>query len=1018
MDPIYLQHLVMDPIFLQHLKHHYFVTHWSDKVVNLLIKHVIFSKDIFDEMKIKDVLEKYNNNNNNTNRPIIITKTVGYNYNNNDDDDENRSGSGDENEHNSANNNKLDAASRMEKIPKELDFSTKVQICRDFLNKDMILKRRDDNNGDVLSLSHHDLRREIEKEKEKENWIERVKEMIEEIMREIQFVSDAANNNNNNHDEEANDDIDEKKAACTSYDISQEERVVRIQKFRTTLEKVLSEIKHLLTITTSGRNNNNNNNNNNNKTFLEKIKKRIKKSNEDVLVMVQKKYNFKDGWQKMEIQAALFNHLNNYPNEKHLSQFILSHLGKELGKECQYDDRGRRLMKKMINKLDRWHSQCVDAIIPNWAFSSFVVPLTLELDDELNVDRVDRGMMINVNVKLYEEDGDYDNQILDIKSPQGMEPKVFIISGDAGTGKSMLLSSMFTRSYITVYTRFYDTSFMHSLFSDSKINEAVYGDAYNFVFYINFRNNRKNIVMEFDHFLEDTFPQTLKFFNLEQIKKTLSESKCLVLCDEYDDAWDRRFFESLISFQPETWRIVITTRPGGTKKLTSVAGAKWSRENVINLRVLGIDKENTKTFVNQFINFYGGKEEDDAANRMFHEFMNIGPGENNNNNESVTIKDIIKTPLYFNDFAARYFRNYYYYDHNKDSEDANPVVVEARDEKNLKLYYFLIQYMTQENYKQKIIIEKTGIESSKKSSLKNFDDVYLRGSLENYKNGMKCELTEEEFRSVFQFPYSLCFDLTNHFDVIISYYFDVKNKRRRKNGDKEEEEGGEGGRGGGDDDLKESSIETVYCYRYAKELEFATARKICEDIMAKEREYATARKICDNIMKKSNDDGDLDEAKILLNIFNEVLIINGIAEIDEDQSDVSPPPPPPPPSSQVYHPKMKILFPELRETVIELYQICSRTSNLKKALYEQNGRQEEKPLSSFLSNGQARKRKNNSIDDDDDDDDDGKTQHPTKKRETVLLEKLCFSHLDNNNNNNNNNNNDDDNEKYIFPINP
>ena len=1034
---------------LRYWKHYYFVTHWGNEMIDFMIRQIIININLFNKTGIKRALEEYD---------IFIPDFVR--------DDEYY-----EDEY------FYDWTSPEEDeviklLTEGLDFSTKIQICFDLLKDGIIITRNDP------------------------GWGKRVKKLLNEIVRETKFVRETIIDDTNEHKSNAynvsrrenNVAKEYKEFVYALYYVTKKERILRIFEFEQVLQKLLLEMIKLKTadpsftiindFTSYSNNNNNNNNNNDDDNLNERIRKA---RNEALCTIGGEKYHYTDGWQKTKLQTALINHLIDYPNEKHLSQFILFHLFDDLQPHL-YRRRGRE--KK--NTFDKWYDMCY-ANLPKCL--NALVPLTLELDKEFNGDRVDRGMKIKVNVNIERKEGKKkaagaDNTILDIKSPKGTEPKVYIISGDAGTGKTILLSSMFTQSYLKPRKVY--------IANDKNIGlspmEIFYHHSFNFVFYLNFKSPTCETFeihspYNFDEYLEAALPRTLESFNLQQIKKTLSKYKCLILCDNFDynngissSSDDMRIFESLISFQPENWKVVITTQPGNTKLLTNIAKKKWDENNVINLRILDIDRNDAAVLIKEAIYHHitDNDDDDDAlldierkiediSNHIIDNVLNIKTEEEDDGEgRSLRIKDTITKPLYFNYFVSQYVRENY-------NASGDRITNALDDKKITDDLYFMKHYLTQEQYKFKHICEnKCGISLQ---NLKAFDKLYSKYSLANYTNGRKLELTENEVMSWIWA--NSTYEIRENFDVISSYYFDIKNNRTISSKDGELST------------ITKTTTttpppiihQTFYCYKYAKELEFAAARKICADIEKLRIEWKKGNKRMKNVVIRNE---RYEEAKTLVDIFNRVLVSNGIAEIpSNDYNDVDD-------RHHLYHyhqfRDMKILFPKLKETIIAMHGIIipnddihtadNTTLNLKNALmiittttlqsekynsggggssgssgisgsgigggdydyyYYYNNNDDNFPLllppppsPPHLSNRPNRKRLMNDDDDEDDDDDDyirvwGEEKYRKKRKETRdnMIQSDEYPY-DNNyyNNDDNDDNKRETTSKFVFGVQP
>ena len=814
---------------LRYWKHYHYVTHWGNEMIDFMIKQIIFDENIFDKTGIKYVLEKHN---------VFPPNFIQTKYINDNDDDYNHSNSSDGEI--AMKNYEMEKFTEKGSITYDkLDFYTKIQICQDFLKDG----RNNDNNND---------------------WGKEVKHLINEIMRETKFVCETIIDDKNEQSFNVYNDLRSKYNVGENYKdfeyalyyVNRDERTIRIIYFEKVLQQLLSKIKSLKKLKSPHFN-----------EFLRYhnyLFVQIKVSREKVCDIINEGYNSTDGWDNTKLRTALVNHLINYPNEKHQSQFILLHLFDDL------DGWGGNTR----NTSDKWYDMCL-ANMPKCVHS--LVPLTLELDKEFNVDSVDSGMKIQVNVNI-ETRKCPDNQILAIKSPKGTEAKVYIISGDAGTGKTILLSSMFTQSYNRPRRVYWNEDG-----TGISAEEQFYHHSFNLVLYLNFKRVDFNTIYkcsDFYEYLKSVLPETLKSFSFRQIKKTLSKYKCLILCDGFADDNDNhlKIYQSLVNDQPENWKVVITTQPGNAKLLTGIAERKWKENGVVNLRILGIDRNYMLDLVEEAIFHYikDGAQDierkiEDISNDIIENVININTEEEEEKGgRSLMIKDIITKPLYFNHFVNWYIRENY---------NASGDRMTELDENIINDSYFLKQYVIQEQYKLNYIHKNKCIIELR--DLMVFDKLYLWRSLINYMTERKLEWTADEIIKELWLRSSR--DIQEYFNIICSYYFDIKHKSKVTS--------------------ESTTIETLYCYKHAKELEFAAARKICEEI--KEELIIRGRKGQKDINER------YEEAKKLVDLFKSFLVSYGIAEIPDDNVD-----------DYHFH-DMNILFPELMETIIAMHGIYS-----------------------------------------------------------------------------------------------
>ncbi|XP_064121556.1 uncharacterized protein LOC135226009 [Macrobrachium nipponense] len=109
------------------------------------------------------------------------------------------------------------------------------------------------------------------------------------------------------------------------------------------------------------------------------------------------------------------------------------------------------------------------------------------------------------------------NGILEVKDPSGNDPKVVIISGDAGSGKTTILCSIAEKWH-------------------KNAEDMPELSSFQILLYMQFRNHSHD---NFDDFLRNLLPKTVSLFQLKHIKSSVIDSKCLVLCDGYDE-WNEK----------------------------------------------------------------------------------------------------------------------------------------------------------------------------------------------------------------------------------------------------------------------------------------------------------------------------------------------------------------------------------------------------------------------------------------------------------------------------------------------
>ncbi|XP_066982600.1 uncharacterized protein [Macrobrachium rosenbergii] len=337
------------------------------------------------------------------------------------------------------------------------------------------------------------------------------------------------------------------------------------------------------------------------------------------------------------------------------------------------------------------------------------------------------------------------------KDKMGKDPEVVIISGDAGSGKTTILCS-----YAEGWCK--------------KTNDIPELSSFPFIISMMFRNHDHD---NFDDYLKSLIPKTVARFPFDLVISVVLDSKCLVLCDGYDEANEksRKLFKELLELNSKNMKFVVTTRPGNTMGLTDIVNkGKRSR---INLRVSGLQEKDMKLLTEKLI---GHLVKDDVTQveQMKKELlqkieeMNTGT------------RAILKTPLYFNLFILLYIE-----------------CPDLRDEMSTRTSV----YLQLRKHKIKRISNKTGISGE---SLEEFDSLYRKWSLKHYIE-RKYEWSEADVRGLKK--EISCPEVLQNFDAIMSSYFSVKQTK------------------------KQLEIVKVYCHRHRSEQEFAVAGSICDDII-------------------------------------------------------------------------------------------------------------------------------------------------------------------------------------------
>ncbi|XP_066958997.1 uncharacterized protein [Macrobrachium rosenbergii] len=380
--------------------------------------------------------------------------------------------------------------------------------------------------------------------------------------------------------------------------------------------------------------------------------------------------------------------------------------------------------------------------------SNIMVCLQVEDDRELN-----RGPHVNKSISVNQK------EILN-KDPMGEDFEVVIISGDAGSGKTTILCS-----YAEGWCK--------------KTTDIPELSSFPFLLFMQFRNHDCD---KFDDYLKSLIPITVARFPFDLVKSVVLGSKCLVLCDGYDEAnvKSQKLFQEFLELNSKNMKFVVTTRPGNTMGLTGIVDkAKRSR---INLKVSGLQEKDVKLLAEKLIGHLVKDDDVTQQEQMKKELlqkieeMNTGT------------RAILQTPLYFNLFILLYIE-----------------CPDLRDEMSTRTSV----YLQLRKHKIKRISDKTRISEE---SLEEFDALYRKRSLKHCTEE-KYEWSEADVRSFKDevekgFQEENCRqEVLQNFDAIMSSYFSIKKIKQQL------------------------EIVKVYCHRHRSEQEFAAAGSICDDII-------------------------------------------------------------------------------------------------------------------------------------------------------------------------------------------
>ncbi|XP_064090777.1 uncharacterized protein LOC135204543 [Macrobrachium nipponense] len=373
-----------------------------------------------------------------------------------------------------------------------------------------------------------------------------------------------------------------------------------------------------------------------------------------------------------------------------------------------------------------------------------MVSLQVEDDQELN-----KGLHGNKSIIVNQK------EIFNIKDRMGKDPEVVIISGDAGSGKTTILCS-----YAEEWCK--------------KTMDVPELSSFPFLLCMQFRNHDHD---NFDDYLKNLVTKTVALFPFDLVRSVVLDSKCLVLCDGYDEANEKskNLFEDMLALNSNKMKFVVTTRPGNTEGLTKIVNkGKRSR---INLKVSGLQEEDMKLLTEKLI---GHLIKDDVTQQEQTKKELLQKIEEMNTDT----RTILQTPLYFNLFVLLYIE-----------------CPDLRDEMSTRTSV----YLQLKRHKIKRISDKTGISEE---LLEKFDVLYRKWSLKHYTED-KYEFSEADVRSFEEeIKQALPEKVFQNFDPIMSSYFSIKKTK------------------------KHLDIVRVYCHRHRSEQEFAAAGSICDDIVA------------------------------------------------------------------------------------------------------------------------------------------------------------------------------------------
>lgn len=372
----------------------------------------------------------------------------------------------------------------------------------------------------------------------------------------------------------------------------------------------------------------------------------------------------------------------------------------------------------------------------------FMVFLKVDTDKEFHGDFSDNELM-NIDQR----------ELLSKKAACGSDPDVVILSGDAGSGKTTILRSIVEKWY-------------------KQTNDMPNLSSFEILLYMQFRKRDHS---NFDDYLRDLLHGAVLDLNFEVVKSSILRSRCLFLCDGYDEAnpESKKLFEEILQLKCSRKKIIVTTRPVNSRELTSYVNT--SQYTRINLSILGLRKEDMESHIQSIINYliHNSAKRDEMVRDITQIFKSM----------SFEMSGILKNPLWFNLFSLLY--------------------IECPNLRG-KIKTVSALYIEIQKHLKNRLIKKVGI---MENVVDDFERFYRRMSLK-YHLEEKYELSEEDAK-VFE---RQCCRLNLSFETIMSSYFSVKHSRKGLN------------------------LVRIYCYKHRSEQEFAAAGAICDVIIRMHRE--------------------------------------------------------------------------------------------------------------------------------------------------------------------------------------
>ncbi|XP_068219631.1 uncharacterized protein [Palaemon carinicauda] len=341
------------------------------------------------------------------------------------------------------------------------------------------------------------------------------------------------------------------------------------------------------------------------------------------------------------------------------------------------------------------------------------------------------------------------NEVLDKKNPSGQDPKVVILSGGAGSGKTTMLCSIVEKWY-------------------KQSNDVINLASFQLLLYMEFR---KDDYDNFETYIKDLLHCTMQDFSFDLVKSSILRSKCLILCDGFDEANKRskKLFEEILRLNCKDMKILVTTRPINTLELTNMVNK--SKHHRINLSMLGIPKDVLDSHMKTLVSHLS-KTDPIRRDEIIKDITKILKTMNNE------MGRILRNPLWFNLFVLLYIEC--------------PAM-----RGNLNTVSSL--YIQLKKHNRKRLTEKYGIEED---DVDKFESLYKKRSLLYYIQ-QKYELSQVDTK-IFKTKLK---ELDLDFNTVMSSYFNIKHT------------------------TKDLEVVKIFSYRHRSEQEFIAASVICDEMI-------------------------------------------------------------------------------------------------------------------------------------------------------------------------------------------